>query len=93
MSNSSARLIIKGCVQGVWFRGWTVKVANKIGLSGWVRNRADGSVEAVFYGDSAKIESMIGKCYCGPAAASVEDIEVLYENIEVESGFKQISTL
>ena len=48
MANLSVRLIIEGHVQGVWFRDWTVKTAKQLGLFGWVRNRREGCVEAVF---------------------------------------------
>ena len=93
MANLSVRLIIKGHVQGVWFRDWTVKTARQLGLFGWVRNRMEGCVEAVFCGDKASIEIMIESCYKGPDGASVTDIKVLYENINVKSDFKKISTL
>ena len=63
MANLSVRLIIEGHVQGVWFRDWTVKTAKQLGLFGWVRNRREGCVEAVFCGDKASIEIMIESCY------------------------------
>ena len=53
----SVHVSIEGRAQGVWYRAWTVEQAEKRSLSGWVRNRRDGSVEAVFSGDDADIES------------------------------------
>lgn len=65
---------IYGRVQGVWFRGWTVTEATTLGLTGWVRNRADGSVEALFVGLPADVETMIAKCGDGPPGARVDEV-------------------
>lgn len=65
---------IQGRVQGVWYRGWTVEKATGLGLSGWVRNRADGSVEALFAGPAAAVEAMLAACREGPPAAVVCDV-------------------
>ncbi|MDP2698476.1 MAG: acylphosphatase [Thalassospira sp.] len=62
---------IEGKVQGVWFRAWTVEQAQKHGLGGWVRNRSDGSVEAVFCGPVDCVQSMITACHDGPPLAKV----------------------
>lgn len=70
----AVRVRIYGRVQGVWFRGWTVTAATGLGLSGWVRNRADGSVEAFFVGPPADVETMIAKCGDGPPAARVDEV-------------------
>lgn len=70
----AARVRITGRVQGVWFRAWTVNVARDLSLDGWVRNRPDGSVEAVFYGPRAQVERMIANCHEGPPAADVENV-------------------
>ena len=70
-----ARLVrIEGRVQGVWYRGWTVQQAQLRGLTGWVRNRADGSVEALFCGSETVVAEMIEACRRGPPAASVTAI-------------------
>jgi acylphosphatase len=66
---------IRGRVQGVWYRGWTEEQAARRGLRGWVRNRRDGSVEALFCGPSAIVEDMIDACWKGPPAARVEAVE------------------
>ena len=71
----TGRLVrIRGKVQGVWYRAWTVEEATRRGLRGWVRNRRDGSVEAFFAGDSAVIDEMIGACRIGPPLARVDSI-------------------
>jgi acylphosphatase len=71
----AARVRITGQVQGVWFRAWTVNVARDLCLDGWVRNRADGSVEAVFCGPTNQVDRMIANCAEGPPAASVEAVK------------------
>jgi acylphosphatase len=62
-------------VQGVWYRGWTEEEATRRGLRGWVRNRRDGSVEALFSGPAAIVQDMIEACWKGPPAARVEAVE------------------
>jgi len=66
---------IRGRVQGVWYRGWTEEEAARRGLRGWVRNRRDGSVEAVFCGPAALVQDMVDACWRGPPAARVEAVE------------------
>ena len=65
---------IRGRVQGVWFRGWTLAEAGRRGLSGWVRNRSDGSVEALFSGPRPAVEAMVTACRAGPPSAQVQDV-------------------
>lgn len=60
-TTTSVRLRIIGRVQGVWFRGWAVDQARELGLSGWVRNRGDGSVEALLAGPESRVRSMIDR--------------------------------
>ncbi len=67
---------ICGIVQGVFFRYSARLRAEELSLKGWVRNRQDGRVEAVFEGESGDIEKMIGWCRQGPAGARVEDVTV-----------------
>lgn len=84
---------IEGRVQGVWYRGWTCKMAEKFGLTGWVRNRADGSVEAMFQGQAQNILDMIEACKKGPMAARVDRVSTEYvKNADTLSGFKQRPT-
>lgn len=75
MSDQTAiRVRIYGRVQGVWYRGWTAERAKSLGLTGWVRNRRDGSVEALFFGKRSAIDEMLQACGSGPAQARVDDI-------------------
>ncbi|MBF0393326.1 MAG: acylphosphatase [Alphaproteobacteria bacterium] len=89
----SVRVRIHGKVQGVWFRGWTVEQAGQFGLSGWVRNRRDGTVEAVFFGDDQPVESMLALCRRGPPAALVTKVEVTPDAQPDQPGFGQMPTL
>jgi len=72
---SAKRLIIRGRVQGVGFRDWMIVRAQALGLSGWVRNRADGGVEALVAGDTDAVEEMMRLCRRGPRMAQVSSIE------------------
>jgi acylphosphatase len=67
---------LHGRVQGVGFRYWTERTALALGLDGWVRNRRDGTVEAVFAGPPARVEAMIGACRRGPPGAQVDRLDV-----------------
>jgi acylphosphatase len=69
------RVVIRGRVQGVGYRDWTHHVAQGRGIEGWVRNRRDGSVEAVFAGSLDGVSGMIAACRNGPASSRVEWIE------------------
>jgi acylphosphatase len=68
-------VIIRGRVQGVGFRAWTEYTAVQRGLTGWVRNRQDGSVEAVFIGEAIAVEAMLADCRRGPAGARVDKVD------------------
>ena len=70
------RVMVRGEVQGVFFRDSTKKEAERRGVSGWVRNRDDGSVEAVFEGPAEAVEAMVEWCRSGPPRATVEDMDV-----------------
>ena len=74
-----AHAIIRGRVQGVSFRAWTTNQANELALTGWVRNMADGSVEAIFEGAGSAIEKIVEAVKIGPRFALVEDVTVEYE--------------
>ena len=76
MPKSRAKLIIKGMVQGVNFRYYTQREAQKRNLTGWVRNLPDGSVAALFEGDENEVESMIQWCRSGPPSAQVTEMIV-----------------
>jgi acylphosphatase len=87
------RLRIHGRVQGVWYRGWTVEQARALGLDGWVRNREDGSVEAVVAGYAAQVDELIARSHRGPAAARVDRVEVEETPGIVAEGFTQKPTV
>jgi acylphosphatase len=73
---TNIHVIISGRVQGVWFRANTKQKAEILGLTGWVRNTADGDVEAVFEGDEKYVKEMLDWCHHGPPFAKVENIIV-----------------
>ncbi len=70
-------VLICGKVQGVWYRASTKQKADELGLTGWVKNTADGNVEAVFEGEKAVIDEMIAWCWIGPPSARVSDVKML----------------
>ena len=74
-----ARVFVGGRVQGVFFRFETRESARGLGVGGWVRNRRDGRVEAVFEGEKEDVERMIELCRRGPSGARVTDVEVRWE--------------
>jgi acylphosphatase len=89
----AAMLRITGLVQGVGYRYWTVRTARHLGLSGWVRNRADQSVEALVAGDDAAVAAMIEACRRGPSAAHVDTVDVQPADGEnIPDGFRQRPT-
>ncbi len=84
MSKSRAKLIIKGRVQGVNFRYYTQREAQKHNLTGWVRNLPDGSVAALFEGDEDEVEAMVQWCRHGPPSAQVTEMIVQPEDYRSE---------
>ncbi len=87
------RLVVHGHVQGVWYRGWTVGEARALCLSGWVRNRHDGSVEIMASGPDAAVEALIARCHDGPPAARVDRVEVEETDEILRPGFGQRPTV
>ena len=83
---------IEGRVQGVWFRGWTVDEATRLKLDGWVRNRRDGSVEALFAGRAQAVDQMVAACRRGPPAASVDEVSVSPADPPAQAGFRELPT-
>ena len=73
------KLIISGRVQGVCYRWFTRDTAAELGLTGWVRNLPDGTVEAVVEGEKEKLEQLLGRCRRGPDLARVDDIQAEWE--------------
>lgn len=84
----AVKVMIEGRVQGVWFRGWTVEQARRLDLDGWVRNRRDGSVLAVFSGPDDKVDEMLRLCAEGPPSAWVTSLEHIPHEGEVVPGFR-----
>jgi acylphosphatase len=83
-------LIIKGIVQGVFFRAYVRQTAIDANVAGWVRNLYDGSVEAVFEGNKNDVEIAMAKCYKGPSASVVEGIDIKWEEFVGEFSFFSI---
>jgi acylphosphatase len=81
------RVIVRGLVQGVFFRDSMRRLAHRHGVSGWVANRADGAVEAVFEGEADAVERLVAFSRKGPRGAQVESVEVTEEEPEDLSGF------
>lgn len=73
--NTRAHLIIVGLVQGVCFRMYTRDEAQRLGLTGWVRNRPDGTVEAMVEGEKSAVTRLIEWCHDGPSYARVTDVQ------------------
>ncbi len=72
--------MIEGRVQGVFFRASTVEQANRLGLTGWVRNCPEGSVEIVAEGEKSAVEKLIRWCHQGPPGAHVHNVELQWQN-------------
>ena len=83
----SVRARITGRVQGVGFRAFVEQAADRLGVSGWVRNRRDGSVEAVIAGDTSKVDELLTLCWQGPPAAKVDGVSVEKATVPAEQGF------
>lgn len=85
MARKRVRVRIEGLVQGVFFRAHTEEEALRLGLSGWVRNRPDGSVETVFEGEEAAVSRMIAWCHRGSPRALVRRVTVQNETPQGET--------
>ena len=81
------RVVVHGQVQGVFFRDSTRRLAQQRGVSGWVANRWDGTVEAVFEGEPEAVERLVAFCRDGPRGAQVTSVDVTDEEPEGVSGF------
>ena len=83
---------ITGVVQGVGYRAWAEEAAKARGLSGWVRNRRDGSVEAVIAGPDDKVSEMLAYLWQGPTASRVERVDSGPADHPMQLGFRQLPT-
>ncbi|GBF27030.1 acylphosphatase [bacterium MnTg02] len=79
MAAETLHLRIKGRVQGVGFRYWVRRNAEQLHLTGWVRNRRDGTVEALFAGEKPDVDEMCARCAAGPPGANVTLVETIQE--------------
>ena len=83
-----AHVYVSGRVQGVFFRATTRDTAREHGVDGWVKNLADGRVEAVFEGPESAVEAMVEFCHEGSPQARVDDVDVEYGDPEGHDGFE-----
>ncbi|WP_421723564.1 acylphosphatase [Bauldia sp.] len=93
MERRTIRIIVHGRVQGVGYRAWLAKRAARFGLNGWVRNRSDGTVEAVLSGPAPDVDNAIAASRQGPRAADVSRIETDTYDEVVTDGFKTRPTV
>ena len=89
----TVRVRVEGGVQGVGYRTWTERVATDLGLAGWVRNRRDGCVEALFSGTPEDVAQMLDRCRDGPRSAHVTAVEIVEEGGEAPDGFEVLPTV
>lgn len=83
-NKARAHVIVRGIVQGVFFRMETQRAADRIGVAGWVRNRPEGSVEAVFEGEKKQVDAAINWCREGSPGSRVDDVAVTWEPFQGE---------
>ena len=88
MAEQTVHVLISGRVQGVGYRAWVEMAASSLRLSGWVRNRRDGAVEAVFQGAPADVDEMLQRCRQGPPDARVTEVEIVGKGVGVYQVFK-----
>ena len=88
----SVQVRIEGRVQGVGYRAWAADEARACGLRGWVRNRRDGVVEAVFAGPADVVAEMLARCADGPPAARVSSVVIIAEGVAADDGFSVLPT-
>jgi acylphosphatase len=91
-TEKSVHVRIEGKVQRVWYRDWTVKQATALGLRGWVRNRLDSSVEAVFSGPAEIVDKMVEACKTGSPKSSVTSVKAEPCDPPTQTGFEQVAT-
>ncbi len=93
MRSKSVQITIHGRVHGVGFRAWVSDEAEQLGLSGWVRNRRDGTVEAVISGDETIVDEFVARCRQGPRAAIVFKLNSKPYDDPFPDGFRILPTL
>ncbi len=89
MSDKRAQVLVRGLVQGVSYRAWAADQARQLELCGWVRNQADGSVEALVQGAEGQVNQFVERCRSGPAEARVTSVDQTPERTGTElKGFQ-----
>ena len=88
MADARRRVVVSGRVQGVFFRDSVRRQADDRGVSGWVRNNDDGTVEAVFEGAAEDVEALVEYCRRGPENARVDNVNISDEGPEGDADFK-----
>jgi acylphosphatase len=87
VAERTVQVRIEGRVQGVGYRAFVEMEAHELGVAGWVRNRRDGSVEAVFQGAEEAVDEILQRCRLGPPAAIVDRVETIGEGVGAFRGF------
>jgi len=90
---TSLRMKIEGYVQAVGYRNFAIQEATRLGLDGWIRNRTDGTVEALISGDTQKVEQFIMACAKGPPGSRVSNFELHKAEPPAEKGFRRRPSL
>ncbi|HBR15999.1 MAG: acylphosphatase [Deltaproteobacteria bacterium RIFCSPLOWO2_12_FULL_43_16] len=91
MAKVRAHLTIEGIVQGVFFRAHTKEQADRNSINGWVKNKPDGTVEALFEGEEASVKKLIEWCHHGPTGAAVKKVGVVWH--EYKDEFKNFTVI
>lgn len=90
---TTLRLRIEGFVQSVGFRHFAIEEARKLGLDGWIRNCADGTVEALASGDNAAVEKFVAACMRGPSGARIANVELHKAEPPTDKGFHRVPSV
>jgi acylphosphatase len=92
MAGRAIRVLIEGRVQGVGYRAWTAARARELNLAGFVRNKRDGSVEAVLSGEALAVQAMLEQCRRGPSGAAVTAVTIVSEDVPAGTRFEILPT-
>ena len=90
---TTLRLRIEGFVQAVGYRHFAITEATKLGLDGWIRNRSDGTVEAIASGSTNAVEAFVQACMRGPTGSRVANVELAKADPPTEKGFRRRPSL
>ena len=90
---TSLRLVIEGFVQAVGYRHFAIEEARKLGLNGWIRNRSNGTVEALASGTTQAVEAFVGACMRGPPGSTIKNIDLHKAEPPTERGFHRRPSL